>query len=345
MKRRILITGGAGFIGHHVAEHFLKNTQDEVVLLDKLSYASPGWNRVRDITISGEMIASDRLSLVSGDFTKPIEPGLSRELGGVTHVIHMGANSHVDSSIKNPVGAIEDNVIGTQYLIDYARTLKDLQLFLYFSTDEVFGPAPAGVNFKEGDRFNSGNVYAATKGASELLCIAAANTWKMPIVITNTMNVFGERQHPEKLIPKAIRMIRAGETMQIHGDSEGNSGSRFWIHARNVADALLYIVDRTEVEHETLSISDPSRGRFNIVGEREITTLDLVQHIADCMGMPLKHEVVDAAAERPGHDFRYALDGGKLAVAGWTHPMSLTDSLAKSLAWMTSDEHKHWLEI
>lgn len=353
--RRFLITGGAGFIGHHIAEHILKNTEDEVVLFDKLSYVSPGWSRVRDIKVAGEALVSGRLKLVSGDFTKGIEPGVARELGKITHILHLGAMSHVDMSIKDPLGAIHDNVIGTHHIIEFARSLPSLELMLYFSTDEVYGPAPKYLSdahvgpyetdsslfagFVEGHRFNPSNPYAATKAAAELLCMSAANTWKLPIVITNTMNVFGERQHPEKLIPKVIRKLRAGELIQIHGDAEGNSGSRNWIHARNVADAILFICNLPE----RLTTSDPRKGRFNIVGEREITTLDLVRLIADTMGVDMKHEVVNAAAERPGHDFRYALDGSKLAALGWRHPMPLEQALAKTLEWMRAPENADWL--
>lgn len=341
--RRFLITGGAGFIGHHIAEHILKNTEDQVVLFDKLSYVSPGWNRVRSIKVAGEAIESGRLKLVSGDFTKPIEPGIALELGPITHILHLGAMSHVDTARKDPVGAIEDNVLGTQYMLDYASDLKalgSLELFLYFSTDEVYGPAPAGVNFKEGDRYNASNMYAATKAAAELLCSQAANTEGLPVVITNTMNVFGERQHPEKFIPKVIRKLRAGEIIEIHGDAHGNSGSRYWIHARNVADALLFICGLGE----RLTTADHTKGRFNIVGEQEITTLDLANLIADIIGVDAKCEVVNAAAERPGHDFRYALDGSKLAALGWKHPKPLKEALMATLDWMRAPEHEEWLQ-
>lgn len=340
--RIFLITGGAGFIGHHVVEHILKsNNEDRVVVLDKLSYVSPGWNRLRDMQIFEESVKNHRLKMIATDLTKAIEPGVAQEIGMFTHVLHLGAMSHVNTAMKDPTGAILDNVFGTQNLIEFARGMPMLQMFLYFSTDEVFGPAPHGINFKEGDRFNPSNQYAATKGAAELLCMAAANTYKMPFVITNTMNVFGERQHPEKFIPMAIRKLRKGEVMQIHGDAQGNSGSRYWIHARNVADALLFIAN----QEERLTTADPTKGRFNIVGEREITTLDLYKLIASNMGIEPKFEVVNADAERPGHDFRYALDGSKMASLGWKHPKSLEEALSKTLAWMTSPEHEGWIHI
>lgn len=341
MQNRILITGGAGFIGHHLVEHLLKNTTADIVVMDKLSYASPGLDRLRDISC----FDPKRVHMLAADFSKPVESGLAKELGPVTHIVHMGAESHVDNCIKNGNLAIESNVLGTHYMLEFARSLPSLQLFLYFSTDEVFGPAPAGVYFKEGDRFNTGNMYAATKGAAELLCIAAANTHKLPVVITNTMNVFGERQHPEKFIPKVIKRVLAGEEIEIHGDAAGNSGSRFWIHARNVADAVLWILSTIKEREHMVRISDPTSGKYNIVGEREITTLDLAQSIAGKLGHPLKYHVSDAATSRPGHDFRYALDGSKMAQYGWKHPRSLDESLDKSIAWMIDPAHRHWINL
>lgn len=343
--KRILITGAAGFIGHHVIEHFLKNTDFELVAFDKLSNVSPGWDRVRDIESVPAALDSGRLKLVSGDFRLPVEPGVRQELGAVTHILHLGAESHVDTSIKDPMSHVEGSVVGTLNMLEYARTLQNFELFLYFSTDEVFGPAPAGVYYREGDRHNPSNPYAAMKAAAEDMCVAYANTHKLPIVITNTMNVFGERQHPEKFIPKVMQKILKGEQVTIHGDAAGNSGSRFWIHARNVADALLYIVLGTGYYPQLLKISNPSSGRFNIVGEREITTLDLANMIANKLGKTLFFEVVDAAAERPGHDFRYAMDGAKLVGMGWRHPKSLDESLDKTLNWMLAPENAKWLEI
>lgn len=338
---RILLTGGAGFIGHHMVEHFLKHTDAEIVVLDKLNYASAGLDRLRDIKVFNE----DRVTILQADLSLPITDGMRQELGAITHIVHMGAETHVDNSIRNASPFIASNIIGTYELLEYARTLPSLEMFLFFSTDEVFGPAPEGVNYKEGDRHNPSNPYAASKSAAEQLCVSYANTHKLPIVITNTMNVFGERQHPEKYIPMCVKKIIAGETITIHGSPEGKSGSRFYIHARNVADAVLFILASVKEREHMLRIADPSSGRFNIVGEREVTNLELAQLIAEILGKELKYNIVDFHSARPGHDLRYALDGGKLEHYGWRHPKQLKESLARTIKWMLLPENKKWLDL
>ncbi len=203
---------------------------------------------------------------------------------------------------------------------------------LYFSTDEVFGPAGPEVAFKEWDRYNSSNPYAATKAGGEELALAYANTYKLPVFITHTMNVFGERQHPEKFIPKVVRHVVRGLTMPIHSDpSRTKPGSRFYIHARNVADAVLFLLEHGE-----------PREKYNIVGEREVDNLTLAQMIARVIGKPLKYELIDFHNSRPGHDLRYALDGSKLAAMGWSHPKEFEASLAKCVRWML--ERPEYLE-
>ena len=165
-------------------------------------------------------------------------------------------------------------------------SLKNLEKFIYFSTDEVYGSAPVGKNYKEGERFNCGNPYSASKGAAECVCQSYANTYQMPIIVTNTMNVIGERQHPEKFVPKVIRKVLAGEPITIHSNKQKTkAGSRFYIHARNIADALLHIINNCD---ETLDNYDSSMGRFNIVGEEETDNLELAQMIADILGKELK---------------------------------------------------------
>ena len=326
-KKRILITGGCGFIGHHVIEHILKNTDWDIVVFDRLNYASGGFDRLRDI----EVFNDSRILMLATDFTHPIQAGLAKEIGDVTYILHMGAETHVDKSIENPEPFVMANVLGTMRLLDFARTQDTLQKFIYFSTDEVFGPAPMGVAYKEWDRYNSSNPYAATKAGGEELSLAYANTYNVPVLITHTMNVFGERQHPEKFIPKTINAIRAGETVCIHADpTKTRAGSRFWIHARNVSSALLFLLEHGQI-HD----------KYNIVGEQELDNLSLARHIANVLQKPLKYEMVDFHSSRPGHDLRYALDGTKMNKLGWRIPLSFEASLTKTIQW--SIAHPQWL--
>ena len=143
---------------------------------------------------------------------------------------------------KYPLEFVKDNVLGTAHILDFARKCDNLERFAYFSTDEIFGPAPSGVNYKENDRYNSTNPYSASKAGGEELVVAYENTYGLPSFITHTMNVFGERQNPEKYIPMVIKKVRDNELVTVHANSEKTqAGSRHYIHAEDVADALLFL--------------------------------------------------------------------------------------------------------
>tara|TARA_R100000734_G_C3319212_1_gene114637 strand:+ start:3185 stop:4195 length:1011 start_codon:yes stop_codon:yes gene_type:complete len=334
---KVILTGANGFVGHHILEHFLKQTDWEIYCLDKLSYASSGHDRIRDINVFND----ERVKIFTTDLSLPFQDGLIKELGDIEYIFHVAADSHVDNSISNPVPFVQNNIDSTLHILEYARSLPNLKKFIYFSTDEVYGSAPIGKNYKEGERFNCGNPYSASKGAAECICQSYANTYKIPIIITNTMNVIGERQHPEKFVPKVINKVLNNETVTIHSNKEKTeAGSRFYIHARNIADALLHILENCD---ETLDNYDASKGRFNIVGEKETDNLQLAQLIADILGKELKYEMVDFHSQRPGHDLRYALDGEKMKKLGWNHPVSFEQSLESTIKW--SLDRDEWLKI
>lgn len=335
--KRILITGICGFIGHHLVEEILRNTDWEIVGLDRLSYASNGMDRLRDIKAFDE----NRVLMLTADFTKPIKTGLLKEIGKVDYIVHMGANTHVDNSIKDPISFAVDNVIGTVNVLELARKIEGLEKFIYFSTDEIFGPAPDSICYREGERHNPSNPYSASKAGAEDFCVAYANTYKLPIIITNTMNVIGERQHPEKYVPLVVNKVLSGEKVTIHASPDKKkAGSRYYIHARNVAHAIVYILkDITEY----LDIHEPSEGRFNIVGEIEMDNLELAQFIADVIGKELIYEMVDFHGSRPGHDLRYALDGTKMFTLGWDLPKNFKESLKKTIKW--SLDNPKWLSL
>lgn len=326
---RILCTGACGFIGHHVVEHLIKNTDFDIVILDALTYASKGFNRLRDINCFNK----ERIHLVTANFNLPINEGVAQEIGAVDYIIHMGAQTHVDNSIANPEPFVMSNVVGTFRVLEFARTIKNLKKMIYFSTDEVFGPAPEGVAYKEWDRYNSGNPYAATKAGGEELCLAWANTYGLPVFITHTMNVFGERQDKEKFIPKVINAVIRGDVVKIHADKTRTvSGTRMWVHARNVASALLFLLD--------LGV----RGeKYNIVGECEVSNLEMARAISSVLNLELHYEMVDFHSSRPGHDLRYALDGTKLKDMGFEFSKDFTSSLEKTIQWYI--DNPKWLEV
>ena len=351
---KILVTGGAGFIGHHFVEHLLKNTDWEITVLDRLNYASTGFDRLRDIKVFDDK----RVRVFTSDFTKPIVEGLAHELGQFNYIVHMGAETHVDNSIVDPEPFVMSNVVGTMHMLNFARTQKDLKCFLYFSTDEVFGPAPVETAYPEWARYNSGNPYAAAKAGGEELALAYANTYKIRVCITHTMNVFGERQHPEKFIPGTIAKILKGETITIHANKEKTAaGSRFYIHGRNVAGALMVLLDRWSMNdpfkvlpHGTFWHGNPYADKYNIVGEKEVDNFELVKFIyetvrvyyKDNLPYSLKYEFVDFHSSRPGHDLRYALDGKKMKEMGWSLPLGFEESLRKTIVWTL--DNPRWLQ-
>ena len=334
-----LITGGAGFIAHHLISRILKETDWNIVTLDRLNY-SGNLNRLYDILLHDcTPEQRKRVRVVFHDLKAELNPLVRREIGKVDYVLHLAAGSHVDRSIDYPMEFVMDNVVGTCNILEFARSQDNLERFLYFSTDEVFGPAPNGIKYKENDRYNSTNPYSATKAGGEELAVAYQNTYGMPIYITHTMNVFGERQHPEKYIPMCIRRIRDGDCVTIHSDNTRTiPGSRHYIHADDVASAVLFLLGKNVMEENYGGAKCP---KFNIVGAEELNNLELAQIIADSQDRELNYELVDFHSSRPGHDLRYALDGGKMKSIGWTPAKSVRERIAEVTAWTLSNDR--WL--
>lgn len=327
MSKTILITGGCGFIGHHFVEHVLRRTNWNIVIIDKLNYASLGLSRLRSMNI----LLSPRIRVFTFDLINAISKGLVKEIGEVHYIIHMAAETHVDNSIEDPVPFVHNNVMSTLNLLEYARHLPSLELFVYFSTDEVYGSAPDGYAYKETDRHNPTNPYSASKSAAEQLCIAYENTYKVPLIMVNVMNAFGERQYVEKFIPKCIKYISEGRKIYIHADKSGTKpGSRFYIHARNIADAVLFLIKKGKIGE-----------LYHITGEKEVSNLEMAQFIALKLGKELKYELVNFHESRPGHDSRYALDGSKLFNLGFELPIDFEKSLENTIKWTLANPE--WL--
>ena len=327
MNKVICITGGMGFVGSHLVEHLLKNTNWYIVVLDRLDISgNPG--RLTNIDCWEEK--KNRVRFVWWDLKSPLNEQVKKQIGKIDYIWHLAASSHVDRSIEDPLSFVMDNVVGTCNLLNYAREVKP-EKFIYFSTDEVFGPAPEGTDYKEWDRYKSGNPYAASKAGGEELAIAFENTYKLPIIVTHTQNIFGERQHPEKFIPTCIRNILKGKEITIHSNKDlTKAGSRFYIHSRNVCAALLHLTEKGKLGD-----------KYNIVGGTEVDNLELAQFIAKTLEKPLKYELVDFHSSRPGHDLRYALNGVKLKNSGFKYPIEFWETLEKTIMWYV--EHQEWL--
>lgn len=346
MTKRVLITGGAGFIGHHIINLFLEKTDWEIISLDRLDY-SGNLNRLDNVVRQYSPEVRKRVKIVWHDLKAEIAEINRNLIGDVDIILHLAASSHVDRSISHPMEFVMDNTIGTVHMLNYARTLKNLERFIYFSTDEIFGIAPNGVSYKERDRYNSTNPYSASKAAAEEFCVAYENTYKLPIFITHTMNVFGERQHPEKFIPMCIRKIRDGEKIFIHSDhTKTIPGSRFYIHGKDVAEAMYFLLNLNEAQLK--KVYEPDFGgakcpKFNVVGKEEIDNLQLVKYIAGAVGKEPVYELIDFHTSRPGHDLRYALSGDYMRELGWEPRLTLQERIKEVVDWSLTN--KEWIEL
>jgi dTDP-glucose 4,6-dehydratase len=345
---RLLVTGGLGFLGHHVVEHFLRTTDAEIVVLDKMTYASSGFDRLRDIKAYDD----SRIRVIGCDLGQPIPEGVAREVGEADYVIHTAAETHVDNSIVDPLPFLTSNVIGTHHLLWWLRSMTSLKRALLVSTDEVYGPALLDDKenaFDEDSKFRPANPYAAAKAGGECVAMAYANTYKVPITIVNTMNLIGERQHPEKYVPLVIRRVLQGEKVLIHADPEcKQSGTRFYLHCRTFAHALGFLIDRFKTcsvaqDSESGDLATPWPLKLHVCGEREISNLDLAQMIASVVGKPLNYALVDFHSSRPGHDLAYRMRDNRIRDLGWKRPLNLEQSLEKTVRWYLANPK--WLGL
>jgi dTDP-glucose 4,6-dehydratase len=374
--KKVLITGAAGFVGSHLCEHILKNTDWVITCLDRFD-ASGNPNRLSDMLEHTEGIDRSRIKFVFWDLKAELNEQVRDQLGGpFDYILHLAAGSHVDRSIEDPLSFFMDNCIGTVNLLTYAgeeglvreenygddpmAKMPIAGKFLYFSTDEVYGPAPEYMcpngdpnipcefckrfeGFKEWDRLNPNNPYAAAKAAAEMAVISFANTYRIPCVITNCMNIFGERQATEKYLILLIKRILSGEKVSIHANAElTQAGKRHYLHARNICAAVIWILENGKTLNR-----EATEGRYNVVGDKEVDNLEFAKLVEQLVkkyrpeATGLNYELVSFHASRPGHDLRYALDGSKLREAGFSYPVDFEQSLERTVKWTL--EHPKWL--
>jgi dTDP-glucose 4,6-dehydratase len=335
-RKHLLITGGTGFIGCHVVEHVLRNTDWTVTILDRLSYAG----HLRRLTAMNCWESERaRVKFVYHDLRSDmIGHPVLKEISDPhpDYIWHLAAESHVGNSLVNPLIFAESNVIGTVNMLQAARIIQP-EVFVQFSTDEVYGAVFGEELHREGEPHLPSNPYSASKAAAEDFAYSFYRTFRLPLVITNTMNVFAEKQDREKFVPLVMRSILKHEpvVLHCHKDDKGRVveySSRCWIHARNVAAALVWLMDGRWT----------AGGRYNIVGERHDVNemADKINQSMNCR-LPMRKNPVDFHSFNPGHDLHYGLDGYKMFEMGWRPPVDLDESLHRTVQWMLA--HPEWL--
>jgi len=326
MFKNILITGACGFIGHHLVEYLLKNTTYNITIIDKLSYASFGLKRLKEIGA----LDNPRVKIHIYDLCSSIDVGFVSELSDIDVILHLAAETHVDNSIRSPKDCILNNIESTINILEFARKI-DVKKLIYFSTDEVYGPALENKIFSEDSRHNPTNPYSASKSASEMICKSYANTFGIPLIICNVMNVFGERQHYEKFIPLCIKNILSEKKVFIHSHplnetETPKSGSRFYIYAKNAASAINFVIKNGKIG-ET----------YNIPGQNEIENDIVCDKIANILQKIPDKKYIDNDVNRPGNDLRYALHGTKLSDMGWEPSGDFDMNLDNTVKWYVSN--------
>lgn len=303
---KLLLTGGCGFAGSHIAEEWLADEKNELVVLDNLTYAAK----------LGNLPQSPRIRFVWHDFRYPLSRQIRDDIGVVDYIIHNGAESHVPRSLANPERFLESNVFGTLNLLEAARILNPKK-YIYVSTDEVFGSRDDAAS--EDARLNPTNPYSACKASGEMLTYSYFRSFGIPAVITRCANMFGERQHPEKFVPLVIGKILRGELIDAHGEEVAgiwHAYSRKWIHVRNEANALVFLLEKGAAE------------KYNIAGT-EKTVLEMAFAIGEILELPIRAQQV--VTEK--RDRNYAVSAKRIESLGWKPPISFDEGLRQTVKW------------
>lgn len=338
MSKKILITGIGGSIGCHFFAHFCHHTDWEIVGLD--SFRHKGWtDRVSHMFIEHPEWR-ERLKLYIHDISAPLSPLLIKKIGKIDYIVNLASLSDVYDSIINPVPFVQNNVNVILNMLEYAREAKP-EVFIQISTDEVYGPTDGKTGLKEWSPIIPSNPYSASKACQEALVIGYWRTYNVPVIITNTMNNFSEMQSSSKFPVMIQKEIEADEIITIHG-KEGDIGSRSYIHSRNFADAILFILKNLPPYLHTPDTVDMP-DRYNIAGDKQLDNLELAKLIARLMGKDLKYKLQDSQFSRPGHDKHYGLDSSKLKEKGWISPIGFEESLKNVIQWQK--DNPEWLKI
>lgn len=330
-----VLTGASGFIASHCLEYFLNNTDWNFIC--PCSFMHKGTpERITEIFDRTPEFRG-RVRVITHDLTIPFTDHTISTFPQIDYIINVASESHVVRSIEDPVPFVQNNVNLILTMLELARVVKP-KVFFHISTDEIYGSAPVGTRYKEWDVIKPSNPYAASKAAQEAIAISYWRTYDVPLVITNTVNNFGENQDSEKYLSRLIKLIYNNEIVTIHGNDD-YVGGRFYIYVDNHADAILHIIKNVPIE--TCKGEQDLPLRFNVTSDDELDNREVALLVAELMGKELKYKLVDFHEERKGHDRRYALSGEKLKETGWEMPFKFRESLEKYIKW--SLDNKRWV--
>lgn len=316
--KRILITGGCGFIASNFINHHLQEHPNDFILnIDRLDKCSNTKNIV---------VKSDKYKFVKSDINnKEILLFLLEEYS-IDHVIHFAAQTHVDHSFGNSIEFTLSNVLGTHTLIEACRFYGKIKKFIHVSTDEVYGEIASGSN-SEDSVLNPTNPYAATKSGAEFIVKSYGKSFGFPYIITRGNNVFGKYQYPDKVIPKFIQQLSNGKKLTIHGDG---SSIRNFIHVDNVVNAFEIILDKGVINEI-----------YNIGSNDEISVIDLAKEIIKIMKQDDHDKYIEYIPDRNFNDCRYSIETYKLMDLGWKQEKEFYCSLKETIEWYLSNQN-HW---
>lgn len=338
-KKVCLLTGIGGSIGIHCLSQIMKNTDWNVVGVD--SFRHKGWCDRVENHLTRHPEDRERVKVITHDLIAPLSELTKKRIGHVDYIINMASLSDVEASIQEPVPFVQNNISLVLNMLEYAREAKP-KAFIQISTDEVYGPT-TGKNdgYKEWDAQVPSNPYAASKAAQEAIAISYWRAYGVPLIITNTMNNYGEMQSASKFPVMIQKAVAKGDKITIHGNEKGEIGSRSYIHSQNFCNALVFILQNLPpYAHEAGKVDKPDR--YHIAGEIQLDNLELAKRIAKLMGKELKYELVNFHSARPGHDPHYGLNDDKIKALGWKPPVSFDESLGNVIKWQT--ENEEWIK-
>lgn len=329
---RLLLTGASGFAGSHCLRHILANTDWTIAC--PVTYDHKGHlARLRSAMAGHD---ENRVTITAQNLAEPFSAAALHAFGQPGWIVNYASQSHVDRSISDPAPFVANNVALMTRMLEYARTQPQLRAFVHVSSDECFGPVYDGVPFTEDSQHRPSNPYAASKSAQSQLGFAWWRTYGVPFTEVYGCNMFGEgQQDAEKFVPKVMTRVQAGEVVPVHASPGGTPGTRFWQHARNVSDAILFILQNvTPARFGEATV--PSR--FNITSGDQVSNLDMAQTIADALGKPLRYALTDYHSSRPGHDLAYGIDGSRLHALGWKAPVDFAEGIRRLVQWEVSHQ-------